>query len=220
MTDYIPSSDGAFDFWRTTFDKFLKDNLAALGLVAGDITQFNSLQAAWEAALSDFLNKKALADAALVAKDTSREQLIDTIRSLVRQLQSNPATTDEQRAGLGITVPDTKPTRVSIPTTAPFGQVDTSTRWQHMIQFRNSQTPNSKAKPQGVHGCQIWVYIGSTPPTSPDQFSFIATDTRTPYLLVFDAEDAGKNAYYILRWVNSRDEPGPWSETIVATITG
>jgi hypothetical protein len=98
--------------------------------------------------------------------------------------------------------------------------VDTSERLQHTVSFRDSQTPDSKAKPEGYRGCQIWVFIGTEPPTSLEQLHYVATDTRTPYVLQFDAEDAGKTAYYRLRWVNPRDEPGPWSELIVATITG
>lgn len=220
MADYIPQSDADFNLWRSAFDKYLKNNLASLGLTAGDISQLNTQQTAWDSALSDFLNKRALADAALALKDTSRQQLEDTIRALVRQLQANPATTDEQRAGLGVTVPDTTPTRVPAPNTSPTGQIDTNERLQHTIHFRDSQTPTSKAKPDGYKGCQIWVHIGTQPPTSLDQYAFVATDTRTPYVLQFDMADAGKNAYYSLRWVNTREEPGPWSETIVATITG
>jgi hypothetical protein len=31
--------------------------------------------------------------------------------------------------------------------------------------------------------------------------------------------DAGKPAFYMLRWVNPRGERGPWSQTVSATIT-
>jgi hypothetical protein len=32
------------------------------------------------------------------------------------------------------------------------------------------------------------------------------------------ADDAGKNAHYLLRWVDPTAETGPWSETATATI--
>ena len=60
----------------------------------------------------------------------------------------------------------------------------------------------------------------ATPPSDPAQAHFVALDTASPYLLVHEASDAGKLAHYLLRWVNTRSEPGPWSETISATITG
>lgn len=218
--DYIPDSDADFDLWRSAFDKYLKDNLASLGLTAGDLTALNALHTAWESALSDYLNKKALANAALALKDTAREELIAAIRALVRQLQANPSTTDQQRAGLGITIPDETRTLTPVPTTNPIGQIDTSLPLQHTIDFRDSQTPNRKAKPEGCKGCQIWYFIGAQPPASMDEYHYAATDSRTPYVLQFDMEDAGKTVHYRLRWVNTRDEPGPWSEPITATITG
>jgi len=46
----------------------------------------------------------------------------------------------------------------------------------------------------------------------------MALDTRTPYTLDFDGPDGGKNAHYMLRWVNTKGEKGPWSETATATI--
>jgi hypothetical protein len=54
----------------------------------------------------------------------------------------------------------------------------------------------------------------------PSQAHFVALDTSTPYLLEHDAADAGKLAHYLLRWVNTRSETGPWSETVSATIAG
>jgi hypothetical protein len=48
--------------------------------------------------------------------------------------------------------------------------------------------------------------------------SLVALDTSSPYLLVHDPADAGKTAHYMLRWVNTRSQPGPWSETVSATI--
>lgn len=220
MPDYIPRSDAEFDLWHKSFDKYLKNNLAALGLTNTVTTQLSPLQTAWEINLSEFLAAQAAAEAATQAKDAARAALEAYLRILVRQLQSNPATTDAQRAGLGVTVPDDIRTPVPVPTAIPFGNIDTSKRLEHTINFRNSETPTSTAKPEGVHGCQIWLNIGTQPPTSLDQFKFIATDTRTPYVLQFEMADAGKNAYYILRWVNTKDQPGPWSETLVATITG
>ena len=43
-------------------------------------------------------------------------------------------------------------------------------------------------------------------------------DTRTAYTLDFAGADGGKNAKYLLRWVNQTGEKGPWSETATTTI--
>jgi hypothetical protein len=218
--DYIPDSDADFDLWRSSFDKYLKDNLASFGLAAGDIAALTALQTAWASALNDYLSKKALADAALQVKNGARQDLEEAMRAFVRQLQANPATTDDQRAGLSITVPDTTRTRVPAPVTIPIGQIDTSLPLQHTIDFRDALTPNRKAKPEGYKGCQIWYYTAPQPPASIDKYQYAATDSQTPYVLHFDMDDAGQTVHYRLRWVNTRDEPGPWSEPLTATVTG
>ena len=39
------------------------------------------------------------------------------------------------------------------------------------------------------------------------------------YLAEFSGADGGKPAHYMARWVNSRGEKGPWSETLTVTIS-
>ena len=47
---------------------------------------------------------------------------------------------------------------------------------------------------------------------------FLSVDTRTPYVVDYPGEDAGKTAHYMLRWFATTGEKGPWSETASATI--
>jgi hypothetical protein len=122
------------------------------------------------------------------------------------------------KAAAGITVPDIISTPAGAPTTAPTATVDTGERLQHTIHFRDTTTPTSKAKPPGVRGCEIWMKIG-TPPVDAGELSFVALDTRTPYVATFDGADGGKTVTYWLRWVSTRDEKGPWSAPVAATVT-
>ena len=55
-------------------------------------------------------------------------------------------------------------------------------------------------------------------PLDPNELTYLATDTRTPYVAAFAGADANKVAHYMLRWKSTRGEPGPWSETASATI--
>ena len=59
---------------------------------------------------------------------------------------------------------------------------------------------------------------GDPAPVDPSELTFLATDTRTPYVAVFDGADGNKVAHYMLCWESTRGEPGPWSETASATI--
>jgi hypothetical protein len=69
-----------------------------------------------------------------------------------------------------------------------------------------------------VRGAEIWCAVGPTPPANPVQYRFLALGTDAPHLVEHAAADAGQMAHYLVRWVNTRGQPGPWSETISATI--
>jgi phage major head subunit gpT-like protein len=71
-------------------------------------------------------------------------------------------------------------------------------------------------------GCEIWVKVsavGEAAPSSADELSFLSLDTASPYVAEYDGANGGKTAHYMLRWVKTSGEKGPWSETISATIT-
>jgi hypothetical protein len=62
--------------------------------------------------------------------------------------------------------------------------------------------------------------VGTPPPVDPSDLSFVALDTRTPYVVHFDGADGGKVVTYWLRWVSTRDDRGPWSAAVAATVPG
>ena len=104
--------------------------------------------------------------------------------------------------------------------THPIAQIDFSQRAQHTIEFFDQQTPNSRAKPRGVHGAEIRYRVGGASPLDPSELPNVVVDTATPHVVVFNGADIGKVVYYQLRWVNTRQEPGPWSPIYSATIAG
>ncbi len=221
--DYLPSPDGDFLTWETTFIAYADTNKAALGLVVADLTPVTNARDAWEPAYLDNSAKQAAAQAARQLKDDKRATFETAIRALVRRLQASPAVSDEERKALGITVRDTTPTVHSAAVAAatrPVGMVSTAQRLRHEIRFFDEATPTSRAKPAGVMGCEIWVKVGTTPPADSSECTFLALDTASPYTAEYPGADAGKTAYYMLRWVTTRGDKGPWSETLAATIAG
>lgn len=182
------------------------------------MTPITTAQTTWNSAFPAHVAASAAAVAARNAKDIACGTYEGTIRPLVKRLQASSAVDGAEHAALGITVPDRSPTPVPIPTTRPVVKVDTSQRLQHTISFADETTPTSTRKPQGVSAAELWVKVDGPPPADATQLSFLATDTRTPYLATFDGADGGKPAHYMLRWINTKGQPGPWSETATATV--
>ena len=225
-SDYLPNADAAFLTWATNFGNNLAQFAAALGILPAD--DLNVELGAYTAALGALTAAQSAARTARQAKEDARAALEEHVRSLARRVQANPATTDQMRVALGLTVAGAAPTMAaatSLEGHRVSAWVDTAARLQHTIHFADISTPRSKAKPKGIKGCEIWRKIG-TPPAlaggavNPADLEFVALDTATPYVAEYASDAAGKTVYYVLRWVTNNDLKGPWSETVEATVVG
>jgi len=152
-------------------------------------------------------------------KTARRGALLSEYRGQRNTAYADKTISEAALAEKGIPPRDKTKTASPAPSTAPLGWVDYG-KLKHIIHFRDSATPDKKAKPAGMRGCEIWRFIGTAPPTSEDDFRYVATDTDSPYTANFVMADAGKMAYYVLRWISNSGETGEWSETIEATING
>jgi hypothetical protein len=217
-TDFLPSPDADFDIWQHNFYTYVNAHLAELGLTAADLAPLAAAQTSWQNAFSSHITAQAAALGARQGKDTARDNFESLTRAFVRRVQAIPSVTDAARASMNISVAQGR-APATPPATRPVVSVNTDQRLRHTVNFVDETTPTSKGKPDGITGCEIWNKVGD-PPTGPSQLTYLGTDTRTPYIAEFKETDAGKTAYYMLRWVNSKGEPGPWSQTVSATITG
>jgi hypothetical protein len=226
-TDFIPRGDAEFNAWQANFVTYANANQLALGLIPADLTLIILSQPVWTLSFTAHVAAQASAQSARATKDANRTALEVLIRALVRRLQASPSVSDAERAALGITVPDSGATAAASPTTRPVCEVDTSQRLRHTIDFTDEGTPARKAKPAGVLGAEPiraapvrkrFGTLGPTPPVDPGELMFLAVDTRSPYTRDYPGSEGGKQAHYMLRWVNTRGETGPWSETATATI--
>lgn len=219
MSDYIPDADADFRDWLDQFVTYMEAHLADLKLATTDVTPFTSLRTQYANALTANDTAQAQARAARSTKDRIRSEAEGLVRPMVTRIQGTAGVTDAHREGLGITVRSTTRAPVTAPTTRPTATIDTTHRLQHTINFGDEGTPGSRAKPDGVLGCEIWMKVDGPPPVDPGELRYVATDTRTPYVVDFDGANGGKTAYYMLRWMSTRGEAGPWSLTVSATIS-
>lgn len=217
MADYLPGPDADYQAWVTNFVTYANANLAALGLVAADMTPVTTNQTTFNTNFAGHIAAKAAAQAAKQSKDEARAGLTAAIRPLVRRLQASSVVTNADREALGITVAAT-PGPIGPPTTAPICSIECGARLQHTLRFVDETTPTRKAKPAGVLGVEIWNKVGDTPPASESELRFVAVDTSAPFVLNFTSADGGKTAYYWMRWVSPTGERGPWGEQSQATI--
>jgi hypothetical protein len=115
-------------------------------------------------------------------------------------------------------VHSTTHTAVGPMTSRPIIQVDISQRLQHTLRVTDAATPNSRRKPAGAMGFELWCKRGGTPPNGMADCLFMGIFTKGFALQQFAAGDGGQTMYYVVRWANTTGQTGPISDTVSATI--
>jgi hypothetical protein len=191
-------------------------NKTRLLVSAANETKLIAQLATWNTTYALTTNVNTRTKTATDNKDIAKADLMTTLRNVYADIPNSALTTADRNI-LNLPERSTTKTPAPVPTTKPIAQVDTSNRLVHEVSFTNED--GSAAKPAGVHGCQIWMKIG-TAAVDPDELRYVGTPTASSFEVSFKGEDAGKNVYYWLRWENTRGETGPWSDAVMATVTG
>ncbi|HEX8465236.1 MAG TPA: hypothetical protein VF627_11520 [Abditibacterium sp.] len=217
MPDFIPADEGQFTDFSENLTTEVGENAGAAGVSAPQVTDLTAKFQSWVAARADFNAAKTAYDAAATAKVEARDALTSTIRALVGQMQKFAGMTDELRRKFRITIAKERGV-IAAPDSFPTLTVHNMSRLRHEIEFRDSLTPDSKAKPDGVLGCQLFLQIGGEAPVDGAAMQFLALDTKIPYTHDNPASDLGKPVHYCARWQNAKGETGPWGPIASATV--
>lgn len=221
MNDYVPHNDAEFNSWQANLVGIVEAQLIPWGILAADLTTLKTAQAAWTDAYAQAEIKTNRSTSEVQAKKDARTMYEAELRTFYKQwLANNIRVTNKDRERMGLTVKTDSRTPVSTPTTSPAGKVDFATRLQHKVFYSDSATPGRKGKPDGVHGCEVWSKVDGGAPVDASELIYLGTATRSPYTVTFEGKQIGKTAWYMFRWVNTREEHGPWSNVISATIAG
>ena len=219
--DYIPQDKNERRKWLDNLDDQLENETEDIGVTAAQKTAFHALRLANDDDALAEETARIAHDGSVTKSNASDAAATGLARTLVGIVQVNPNTTDTMRRDLQITIAKTTRTPVKVPTTVPVCTVDVSVTREHTLNFRDSATPDSKKKPDGVRSAQIWMFISDgAAPVGDKDFTYLADDSKTPYTHDFPMEEVGKTAFYMLRWVNTKGEVGPWSQVYSATIAG
>ena len=212
----FPSKETDLNIYFNVVVPYLLENRIRLLISQANQDLIELKLEAWNEIFPQSQNDNTKTKTIIQIKDGAKEELMTALRAVYADIPASIWTL-EDRNTLNVHERSTTRTPAPVPITVPIGQVNTSRRLEHTISFTNED--GSSAKPFGVHGCQIWYKIG-TPAVDPSELSFMFTDTASPHIHQFSGEHVGKNVYYWLRWENTRGETGPWSDVVMATITG
>lgn len=217
--DFIPVKDAELGPFAINMAAAVGDSLTLYGISDAQNVALQNAMNAWTPAFDASLDADAAARAATATKDTARATLVAAIRACNASVQAFPACTDANKEIAGFPVYKTGRTPVPPPTTAPIViSAMPQAALHQVIEFRDQSTPSKRAKPAGVTGAEVWCKVGAPAPVDGTGCTFLGLDTRTPYLAEFDTEDSGKAVWYVLRWVSTTGQPGPWGPVFAAVV--
>jgi hypothetical protein len=215
--DFIPAADGKFLEWVRILFVYVRMNMSNWNITEMQLRPVEEQIALYEAAYRRAEDPNR-GSADVLAKNEARDTLKASTRAFVREhLTYNSAVTDEDRRRMGLPVHDTHPTPAPDLTTMPIGEVDFSVHQRHKIKVKDSSL-TGKGKPPHAHAFEAWGKKGGAAPVADSDFTYVGTSTSTMLVVNYALEDVGTTVWYRFRWVNSRNRPGPWSESTVSAV--
>lgn len=216
--DFVPGKDADLLSYATNYSAKVTATPTAYGLVAADATALAALVSAYSAALAEATNPDTRTSSKVAMKNLAKAHLVADIRALSRKVQASTTVTVEQLSDLGLPIHKHQPTPIPAPATMPLVNVVTVRHGSHVIRLADETTPTSRAKPFGVDGAEVLVFVGETPPADIDQWEIKGLATRAQFQIDYDSADAGKTAHIIARWFNPRGHTGPNSVPVTERI--
>ena len=222
-TDYIPATNSGFDTWFNNFQTVIAAAPADFGLVVGDATAITASYNAWHPLYVAAQNPDTRTTPAIAAMNAQRALSLTLVRPYAVSISQNTAVTDDNKALAGVTIRKTTPTPIPPPTTVPALSLVAAQHLTTQLAYRDTSTPTSKAKPFGAIGIEVWSSVGEVFATDPAQASYVATWTKSPNVLNFEAGQVGKKVTVWGRWVTRGGaggvaQTGPWSTPLNFTV--
>lgn len=213
MPDFIPQADAAFDTWFDGFRAYFAANYAPLGFAEADAEIVAEAYAVWNEALMTQFAAVAAAQGATRQKQLRKASAVEVIRRYAREIQASPTTTDVQRAGLGITIPDTSRAPTPAPSDAPHLDLDWSQRGRVTIHAGTNPTNEQTNKLAPSARMLILQFR-----TQGGPWEFLAVTSSSPFVHVVGGSSPAALEYRAA-YANARGAQGPWSAAVSAYVT-
>lgn len=210
---FPPSKDADLLSWSSNFDSLITASAVTYGLDAGQATAYTALHDSFVSAYNISQNPNTNSKANVNAKNVAKDNLLNGSGGawdLVDIVQAFPGTTDVMRGQLGLRIPDSDPTPVPAPSTAPDLSIISTFGRTIKVRLRDQENPDSRGKPDGVQGATVIYHVGESAPSDPAQWTFAMNVSKT----TFDVEvpssiEAGSKVFLTAFWFNARKESSP-----------
>ncbi|MDR1331336.1 MAG: hypothetical protein LBK07_04455 [Tannerella sp.] len=214
--DFIPRRDREFNLWQENLIRYATAHLSTWNVPTEDFTELKALQTAFTALYAVSTDASRCTKPVTLEKNVALGAYKKGIRQFVREyLTHNRRVGDDDRVSMNLPVRDGTLSRARSVTGMPVGRVDYSIHQRHTIRVADS---SGRRRAEGASGFEVWRKIGGERPLSDGDYHYAGFSSSTSLTLDYALEDVGKVVYYRFRWVNSRNEPGPWSMATLSVV--
>lgn len=215
--DYVASTVAGYIDQATVYHTVVSVAPTTYDLTVGDLGAFGSglsalvaAETAYQVGLETTRGLRATRDAAL---DASQEMF----RTQVQVIQNAPGVSNAKKEAAGITPHSDTRTPVGVPTVAPMASVERYDRLSHTLRI-TVPGHTGRGKPDGIAGYVIYYKVGGDAPTDISQCIHAGQTSKSTFVKTFSGADGNKTVFYIVVAVNAKNEAGPMSETLSASI--
>lgn len=211
---FPPKRDGDLLLWSENFSDKITATPAAFGLTAAQAAAFAPLHTSYRSAYHAATNPNTNSKQSVIAKNQAKEALLNGpggAWELVNIVQAFPNTTNAMRGELGLRIPDTEPTPVPPPETAPDLSILATMGRTIQIRLRDQENPHRRGKPDGVQGATVLYHVSEeTPPNDPAVWTFLGNTSQTLLdVEIPQAVAAGSKVWLTAFWFNARKQSSP-----------
>ncbi|MGE0636051.1 MAG: hypothetical protein AB7P01_06405 [Bacteroidia bacterium] len=211
----IPKQDAAFDaFQLNLFDKVTL-NAPVWNIPATALAVLGLVKTPWDAAWLIAKSKSNRTATQVSTKNVARRNYEQKLRPFIQSwIYRNDMMDDNAIVECGLKPRDKTRTPVAVPTSVPVITMEYASGNVLVVRYLSVDPETAalrKAKPKGVARIQLRYVIG-TQPASPDACPNTVEGGRSPARINIDPALRGQRVWYYARWVNTRNQPGPWTD--------
>ena len=215
-TSLIPVKDSVFDLWQSFLYTRVQANLALWLIPVAIFNTLTPYKTEWDAAYLICKDKSTRSKSDVARKNAARKAYVTALRAFIAGcLNYNPLISNEMRTEIGLPIHDKTHSAAPIPADVPMVEVvpgrGNIVTVNYIIATGDEGSHSRRKKPPHVHHMDFCYKVGSPAPVTPTDCNNTLVISKVPYKIFFTSNDTGKTLYYFARWVNTRNQPGPWT---------
>lgn len=217
----VPEGNTQFDFFQENLMNTAFQKHVEFGIPLSAFTEIVPYRQEWEFRWDVGKNINLRNHADVVGMQGARKGYEPKVRKFLNEhIRYNSHISEREFALMLVHVRKAKPSRNGVPDSSPRLSALPGVGRQLRVHFRQGfgeEGVSSKAKPKGVARVEIR-YRYDKPPEFFDDYDEVLFSGSTPLVIDFDLPNLGRKVFFWARWVNTRNEPGPWCLYIMASV--